>query len=148
VVAINVSGGGVPKLPVPTAHIDWAGVDGDVQADRKHHGRPYQALCLWSGEVLDELAADGHDHAPGRAGANITAVGLDWAAMRPGTRLRIGAALAEVSFPTTPCHKQAHWFTDGDYKRIDHDRHPRLTRWYAWVREPGDVTTGDAVTVE
>ena len=146
VVQINASDGGVPKQAVPSATIDHAGVVGDRQRDRKHHGRPFQALCLWSTEVLDALAADGHRIGPGCAGENLTLSGLDWAAVRPGQRLRIGTTLAEISFPATPCAHQTRWFADGDFGRIDHDRNPHLTRWYAWVREPGHVEPGDAVT--
>jgi MOSC domain-containing protein YiiM len=146
VVQINASDGGVPKQPIPLATIDHGGVVGDRQRDRKHHGRPFQALCLWSTEVLDALVAEGHPIGPGSAGENLTVSGIDWAALRPGTRLRIGTAVAEISFPATPCAHQTRWFSDGDFGRIDHDRNPHLTRWYAWVREPGEVHPGDPVT--
>jgi MOSC domain-containing protein YiiM len=145
---INVSGGGVPKHPVAHAVIDHGGVAGDTQADRVHHGRPFQALCLWSVEVLDQLAAAGHPIGPGRAGENLTLAGLPWAELRPGARLRVGTALAELSFPATPCAKQAGWFTDRDFRRIEYQRAPERARWYAWVREPGDVRVGDSVTLQ
>ena len=51
-------------------------------------------------------------------------------------------ALAELSYPAIPCPKQTRWFVDGDFARIGHARNPRLTRWYAWVREPGEVRAG------
>jgi MOSC domain-containing protein YiiM len=146
VVQVNASGGGVPKLPVPSATIGLGGVAGDVQNDRKHHGRPFQALCLWSAEVIDGLAADGHPIGAGCAGENLTVSGIEWTDMRPGARLRIGSALAEISFPATPCAKQSRWFHDRDFGRIDFDRNPHLTRWYAWVREPGEVAPGDAIS--
>jgi MOSC domain-containing protein YiiM len=144
---VNASDGGVPKLSIGGADVLYAGLTVDTQANRKHHGRPFQALCLWSTEVIDELVEDGHPIGAGSAGENVTIEGLDWATLRPGALLRIGTVLAEVSFPATPCAKQTAWFTDGDFKRIDHDRNPRLTRWYAWVREPGRIEEGDAVVV-
>ena len=144
---VNASGGGVPKLSIGGADVMYAGLTVDTQANRKHHGRPFQALCLWSTEVLDELAADGHPIEAGSAGENLTIEGLDWTSLRPGTLLRIGTVLAEVSFPATPCAKQTRWFADGDFQRIDHGRNPHLVRWYAWVREPGRVDEGDAVVV-
>jgi MOSC domain-containing protein YiiM len=55
--------------------------------------------------------------------------------------------LAELSFPAVPCAKQTRWFHDGDFQRIAYERNPQLVRWYAWVREPGDVATADAVAV-
>jgi MOSC domain-containing protein YiiM len=142
---VNASDGGVPKRSIGGADVDHAGVTVDTQANRKHHGRPFQALCLWSTEVLDGLAAEGHPIEAGSAGENFTIEGLDWASLRPGMLLRIGTVLAEVSFPATPCAKQTGWFADGDFKRIDHGRNPQLTRWYTWVREPGRVDEGDAV---
>ena len=150
VVQVNVSAGGVPKLAVG-AHevvIGWRGLEGDVQADRKHHGRPFQALCLWSSDVITELAAAGHPISAGDAGENLTLGGVDWALLRPGTRLRVGTALADLSYPAVPCKKQTRWFTDGDFARISHDRNPAWARWYAWVREPGLVRMGDVVTVQ
>ncbi len=145
--SINVSDGGVPKRSVASASVTWTGVEGDRQADTKHHGRAYQALCLWSTDVISTLAALGHPIAPGLAGENVTLSGIDWAALTPGTRVRIGTVLAEISFPATPCAKQAKWFVDGDFGVMDHDRNPQWTRWYAWVRAPGEIATGDAVIV-
>lgn len=147
VLRVNASDGGVPKASIGGADIGRRGVEGDRQGNRKHHGRPFQALCLWSTEVIEELAAQGHPIAAGSAGENVTISGLDWSTLRPGTLLRIGSALAEVSFPATPCKHQTQWFTDGDFRRIDYDRNPQWARWYTWVREPGRVDEGDAVVV-
>jgi MOSC domain-containing protein YiiM len=145
---VNASSGGVPKLPTLGGAVDNGGLEGDRQADTKHHGRPFQALCLWSTEVLDELAALGHSIGPGSAGENITLSGIDWATLRPGTRLRVGSALAELSFPAVPCAKQSRWFSDGDFTRIAYENNPQWVRWYAWVREPGHVSPGDEVLVQ
>ncbi|HUZ44143.1 MAG TPA: MOSC domain-containing protein [Acidimicrobiales bacterium] len=148
VARINVSGGGVPKHPVAGTDIGWDGLSGDHQADRKHHGRPFQAVCLWSSEVLDRLSGAGHPIGPGSAGENLTLSGLDWDSLRPGARIQAGGALLEVSFPAIPCQKQAQWFTDGDFKRIAHEVNPGLVRWYAWVRRPGPVGVGDPVVLQ
>jgi MOSC domain-containing protein YiiM len=144
---VNVSDGGVPKRSVERATVTYGGLEGDVQKDRKHHGRPFQALCLWSSEVIAELVGAGHPIAAGLAGENVTLTGVDWRTLRPGARLQLGTALAEVSFPATPCKKQTKWFSDGDFKRIDYGENPQWVRWYAWVREPGVVQPGDAVSV-
>jgi MOSC domain-containing protein YiiM len=150
VLQVNTSAGGVPKqsLGSSRATIGTRGIEGDVQADRKHHGRPFQALCLWSAEVIAELAAAGHPITAGAAGENLTLTGIDWATLRPGSRLRVGTALAELSYPAVPCQKQARWFSDGDFNRISHDRSPNWTRWYAWVREPGEVEPRDSVVLQ
>ena len=150
VVQINASGGGVPKRPVgpQPAAIGWRGIDGDVQADRKHHGRAFQALCLWSAEVIADLGAAGHPIAAGCAGENLTLAGIDWASLRAGSLLRVGTALVELSYPAVPCQKQTRWFTDGDFGRISYERNPRWARWYGWVRKPGRAGAADPVAVQ
>lgn len=148
VASVNRSAGGVPKDPVPGAAVTQRGLEGDRQADRRHHGRVWQALCLWSADLIDELAEEGHPIAPGRAGENLTLAGLDWERIRPGTRIRVGTAMVEVSLPATPCAKNARWFTGGDFMRMSHDRHPGWSRWYASVLTAGEVAAGDAAVVE
>lgn len=147
VAQVNTSAGGVPKRAVDRLAVTTHGVAGDRQAERKHHGRPFQALCLWSLEVIEELADLGHPIRPGSAGENVTVQGLDWTALRPGTQLRIGTVLAEVSFAAIPCVKIGPCFSDGDFRHLAPERNPGWVRWYAWVREPGEISTGDAVVV-
>lgn len=148
VASVNVSDGGVPKRPVDVAAIGPRGLVTDAQSNRRHHGKPMQAVCLYSAEVIAALQEEGHPIAAGAAGENLTVRGLDWAALRPGVLLRVGSALLETSAPAVPCAKNAAWFVDGDVRRMDHDRHPGWSRWYAWVRQPGEVRPGDAVAVE
>jgi MOSC domain-containing protein YiiM len=148
VAQINVSSGGVPKRAIDLARIDKRGVAGDRQKTLRHHGRPWQALCLWSVEVIESLRAEGHPIAPGSAGENITITGLDWRELRPGIRIQIGEALIETSLYALPCYQNAQWFLDGDFERMDHRRQRGVSRLYAWVRTGGDVRVGDPVVVE
>lgn len=148
VAQLNASDGGVPKKPVEVAEVGDRGLVGDRQASRQHHGRPLQALCLWSTEVIDALRAEGHPIEPGAAGENVTLSSINWSTIRPGTQLLIGDVLAEISAWATPCKKNAQWFADRDFRRMDHDRHPGWSRAYAWVREPGTIRQGDPVVVE
>jgi MOSC domain-containing protein YiiM len=145
---VFASGGGVPKAPVLRADVGWRGVEGDRQAARRHHGRVWQALSLWSADVVEALAAEGHPIYAGAAGENVSVRGIDWTALRPGTRVRLGTVVAEVSVPALPCAKNAQWFVGGDFKRMHHERDRAVTRWYATVLAPGAITPGDAVTVE
>lgn len=145
---VSSSAGGVPKAALPGAVVDRRGVLGDVQLERRHHGRPMQALSLWAVEVIDTLRREGHPIGPGAAGENLTIAGIDWATIRPGVRLSIGPVLAEISAYATPCAKNARWFADRDFRRIDHDRFPGSSRAYAWVLEGGPVAPGDDVVVE
>jgi MOSC domain-containing protein YiiM len=147
VTQISVSGGGVPKRPVSTASIDRGGVAGDRQATRQHHGRPWQAVCLWSTEVIDAFAADGHPITYGACGENITVTGLPWAEVRAGVRMAVGSALLEASLFSLPCASNARWFSDRDFSRMHHERGP-VSRIYATVVEAGEVQAGDPVVLE
>ncbi|MGA7271695.1 MAG: MOSC domain-containing protein [Acidimicrobiia bacterium] len=144
---INVSQGGVPKRPVPRARITTQGVEGDRQADRVHHGGPLQTVCLYSLEVIEALQAEGHPIEPGFAGENLTLAGIDWHSVAPGTMIRAGTCLMEVTAPTAPCSKNSGWFIDGNFNRMNHSRHPGWSRMYARVIEEGDVVTGDAAEI-
>jgi MOSC domain-containing protein YiiM len=143
VVQVSASGGGVPKLPLPRARVTARGVEGDRQATRKHHGRPWQALCLWSAEVVDALAAEGHPIGYGSAGENLTLAGLDWDAVRPGVRMRVGEVLLETTALAIPCTQNARWFSDRRFSRLRD-----APRRYARVLEDGVVAPGDPVVVE
>ncbi|HSJ27693.1 MAG TPA: MOSC domain-containing protein [Acidimicrobiia bacterium] len=143
---INLSEGGVPKRPVDSAVVNTRGVVGDLQTDTVHHGHPEQALCIWSLEVIEALQAEGHPIAPGYAGENITVAGLDWNRVLPGTTLLFGeAVVAPVTFPATPCSKNAAWFLQRDFRRMSHDRHPGWSRMYASVVTGGTIQVGDSV---
>jgi len=146
VVQLNVSRGGVPKLPVDEITVGFNGVEGDVQKSMKHHGAPWQALCLWSTESITELNAEGHSLAPGAAGENVTVEGLPWAEVRAGVRLQLGEVLCEVSAFALPCSKNAKWFASRDFGAMHHERGP--SRVYATVLEPGRITTGDPAILE
>lgn len=147
VTGVFVSAGGVPKTPIAAADVGYGGMVGDSQATRVHHGSPWQALCLWSGEVIDAFAADGHPLDPGAAGENVTIRGLDWSAVRPGRTLRIGDVTAELSAYAIPCSKNARWFRDGEFSLMHHNRGP-VSRVYATVVEPGRIALGDEVLLE
>jgi hypothetical protein len=148
VAQLATSGGGVPKRAVEVVEVGDRGIIGDRQADRRNHGRPLQALCLWSTEVIEALQAEGHPIQPGSAGENVTISGIEWPTLRTGVQLLIGDVLAEVSAYATPCSKNAAWFVDRDFNRMDQDRHPGWSRVYAWVKEPGTIRAGDPVVVE
>ena len=147
VAQVNVSGGGAPKRAVDSAEVGWRGLVGDRQRIRRHHGRPWQALSLWSAQLIDRLAADGHPVTPGATGENLTLDGIDWSTLRAGALVEIGEVRCQLSAAATPCANIGHAFADRDFRRIDHQTHPGWSRWYASVRQPGIVRVGDAVAV-
>lgn len=150
VARLNTGPGGIPKGSVDRVEVDFCGVVGDVQANRKHHGRPFQALSLWSREVIEALNAEGHSLHPGAAGENITVSGIDWSLVRPGTRVRVGGVVIDISSYATPCRQLAHLFVDRDFGRIHHDRDlesgASTCRLYAMVVQPGFIRVGDPLT--
>ena len=147
IVRVNVSAGGVPKRAVPEGRIEQGGLVGDRQATRVHHGRPWQAVCIWSAEVIDALAAEGHPISYGDAGENITVRGIPWERVQAGVQLRLGTALVECTLFALPCAKNAAWFLGGAFDAMHHERGP-VSRIYARVLEPGDVRPGAVAILE
>lgn len=164
---IGVSDGGAPKESAARAEVGPRGLAGDRQAEREHHGRPFQAVSLYSAELIDTLSGEGHPIAPGAVGENLLLSGLDWGSLRPGVRLVIGRddpgegvvdgetratiqdadrpVVLEVNAWVPPCRTIAPAFTDRRFDRIDHDKHPGWSRAYAWVLRGGTVVTGSRV---
>lgn len=142
---LNTSRGGVPKRPVLEAEVTHEGLRGDLHNDTRHHGGPERAVCLFSLEVLRRLRAEGHPARPGGLGENVTVAGLEWARVRPGTRLRVGEVELEVTRYTTPCATIRQNFLDGDISRVHPDRYPGEARVYARVLRPGLVQAGALV---
>lgn len=148
VAGLHASSGGVPKTPLDAAEVRRSGVVGDEQNNRIHHGRPLQALCLWSEDVMAELRTEGHPISAGLAGENITIGGVDWQSLRPGSQLTIAGIPTLITAPATPCSKVAAGFTDRNFRRIDHDEHPGWSRLYAIPMGEGIINIGDVVTIE
>ena len=146
---LNVSAGGVPKRAVTEAVVNEFGLTRDRQRDRRHHGGPERAVCLWSAEVIDGLRADGHQISAGAAGENVTVRGLEWKKLVPGSRLHLGdQVVVEITSYASPCRIIAHCFRDGDFNRINQATHPGRSRVYARVVRQGTMYPGDAVELE
>lgn len=147
VVQISVSRGGVPKLPVPQARLSSAGVEGDRQNDRRHHGGPDRAVCIYSLELIEALQQEGHPIVPGSAGENLTVSGLNWDGIAPGVRLTVGEATLEIASFTVPCKTIRASFADGRFERISQKTNPGWSRVYARVLFAGEARIGDAVEI-
>lgn len=147
VAAVNVSNGGVPKLPVVRAQVGVTGVKGDRQWNRKHHGGPDRAVCVYSLELIEALQREGHPIAPGSAGENLTLSGVSWGVIEPGVRLQVGGALLEVAAYTVPCRTIRGSFLDGRFERISQKANPGWSRVYTRVLASGGVAVGDSVEI-
>jgi MOSC domain-containing protein YiiM len=138
---LNISGGGMPKLPIPSAMVTRDGVAGDWQHNRKYHGGPNRAICLFSVELYDWLAEQGVVLAHGSVGENFTTGGLNLQALKVGDRLRVGACSIEITDVRVPCSnlKQCH----PELPKLIDGR----SGWVGKVVTEGLVRQGDPVEV-
>jgi MOSC domain-containing protein YiiM len=147
IVQLNVSPGGVPKRAVDVARVSADGLEGDLHA-YVHHGGPDRALCLFAIEQIRALVAEGHRLVPGSIGENVTLEGIEWSAVAPGTRWRLGERVViEVTRYTSPCTKITACFTGGDSSRVSQKHHPGWSRVYARVLTEGVIRRDDPVMI-
>lgn len=145
---INTSNCGVPKLARRAAEVGFLGLSGDHQSNQEVHGGPERAVCLYSLERILALQEEGHPLYPGAAGENVTVAGLDWEAIVPGVRLRLGEqVLLEITRYTNPCSNIAPWFQENDSNRIAQKKFPGWSRVYARVLQGGVIQVGNRVQV-
>jgi MOSC domain-containing protein YiiM len=143
IASLNVSAGGVPKLPVSEARLGVTGLAGDRQRNKRIHGGPMRALCLYSLERIVALQGEGHPIAPGSAGENVTLEEIEWTLIVPSVRLALGDAEIEITAFTEPCRVIRHSFNREDSRRIGQDVHPGWSRVYARVLVEGTLRVGD-----
>ena len=139
VASINVSPGGVPKLPVERARAGRSGIAGDRQRDLRYHGGPTRAVSLYSLDLIEALRAEGHPIGIGTTGENVTVSGVEWTLVVPGVALRVGDAELEVTAYAPPCRVIGGSFEGRRISRISGQAHPGWSRVYAAVHVEGDV---------
>lgn len=146
---INVSDGGVPKLPVESAVALTDGLDSDRQANPRFHGGPTRAISMLGLDVIERLRAEGHPIEPGSTGENLTVAGVDWATVPVGTTFHLegGVVLEALSF-AVPCNNIRDSFRDGEIALFHADQHPGNARIYARVVVEGPIRTGEALRLE
>ncbi|MGE5610854.1 MAG: MOSC domain-containing protein [Bacillota bacterium] len=138
---ISISGGGMPKLAIPEGRVTDEGIVGDWQLNRKYHGGPNRAICLYSEELYEWLRGQGIELTAGQLGENFTTRGIDLMKLGRGTRLRVGKCVIEITEPRTPCAKLKRWRED--LKELLVGR----AGWLAKVISEGTVRAGDGVEV-
>jgi MOSC domain-containing protein YiiM/GNAT superfamily N-acetyltransferase len=145
---VNVSAGGVPKLPVPHARVTRFGVEGDRQREATVHGGPHRAVSILGIEAIHRVAAEGHPIAPGTTGENLTVSGFDVSALPVGTRLAIGdEVVLELAWPANPCRTIRHSFSELRFGRLSVTAHPADSRMYARVVSEGSVRPDDPIRI-
>jgi MOSC domain-containing protein YiiM len=119
---------------------------GDYQANRKYHGGPDKAVCVYSVEHYVDLRRElDRPFTAGAFGENLTVVGLTEDRVCIGDTLAIGEVRIQVSQPRQPCANIS--------KRWEVPRLPRLmettgwTGFYCRLLAAGDVGADDAIAV-
>jgi MOSC domain-containing protein YiiM len=142
-VQLNISSGGMPKLPLPTARVTRDGVAGDWQKVRKYHGGSDRAVCLFSEELYAWLREQGvNDVVNGSIGENLTTRGIELMSLNVGDRLRVGdECVIELTDVRAPCRQLRMW----------DERFPKLivarSGWLARVVVEGEVKAVDPIVV-
>ncbi len=141
----------IAKLPLAgKVQITFAGVAGDQQADRAHHGGPDMAIhhypldhhAFWRAELGDLPLLD----QPGAFGSNLAVAGLAEGDVLLGDRFRLGSALIEACQPRQPCWKIEHRIgAKGMVKTI---MQTGRCGWFYRVIEPGEAAAGDTLGLE
>jgi MOSC domain-containing protein YiiM len=134
---------GIWKLPAEgPVHAGPEGLAADVQADRRVHGGPDQAVYAYAREDTDWWEGElGRPLAAGTFGENLTVSGMDVTGALVGERWRAGSALLEVSAPRIPCWKLGVRMGDPRFvKRFGAALRPGA---YLRVLEAGEIAAGD-----
>ena len=135
------------RVDVPLA-LGASGLQGDEQADRRHHGGDDKALhhvaaehyAWWAGELP---GVDARRWVPGAFGENLSTCGMTEHEVCVGDRYALGDAQVEVSQARQPCWKLNLRFDVADMAR--RVQACRRTGWYYRVRREGVVAAGDTL---
>ena len=120
------------------------GLEGDHQANRRVHGGPEMAVCVYPIEHYQEMGRRlGVELSAGAFGENFTIEGLIEEEVCIGDTLRVGTAIVQVSKAREPCVNLARRY-----------RNPAIVRWvvetgfsgfYLRVIQTGRVQGGDRI---
>ncbi|WP_125775528.1 MOSC domain-containing protein [Antribacter gilvus] len=122
------------------------GLYADVQADRRDHGGPDQAVYAYAQEDADVWAAElGRDIPPGLFGENLRTRGIDIGRAVIGERWQVGTAVLEVTQPRVPCQTFARRM--GEERWVRRFADANRTGAYLRVVQAGELGAGDEIAV-
>ncbi len=155
IVQVNISHGGVPKLPIAEGRVSSLGIEGDWHNNPRFHGGPTRALLLICSEVIEALIAKGYPLFYGALGENITTRGIDHRQMRTGQRYRLGEVMIELTKVRGPCAALDVYgpaIKQEIYDRQVKAEDPSTPRWamsgfYASVSRTGMVRQNDIIAL-
>ena len=91
-----------------STYVSLTNLEGDVQADKKHHGGPDKAVCAYAAENYVYFTEKiGQAFPYGSFGENLTISGLREDTIMIGDIVSIGECTLQVSQPREPCYKIA-----------------------------------------
>jgi MOSC domain-containing protein YiiM len=155
IVQVSIGAGGLPKSAISGGLAGFLGLEGDRHAHPEFHGGPRRAILLVASEILERLRERGYPLFYGALGENLSMRGIDVQWLKPGDRLRAGAACLEITEPRQPCSQLDVYGPALKGEIFDHRMKEGDTAspcWgmsglYAAVFEPGLVRPGDAIEV-
>jgi MOSC domain-containing protein YiiM len=154
IVQINVSQGGVPKLPVPRAFVSVERVEGDDWSNKDVHGGTRQVILMISVENIEKLKAEGYPLFSGALGENFPTEGIDYRQIRYADVFRAGDTLEfRITKRRGPCKTITVYGKDIGTALFDaeaSEHRPESTHWgmsgfYGEILKEGTVRTGDDI---
>ncbi len=128
---------GIPKKPVDSITvIQDFGIEGDA-----HAGKWHRQVSLLSYEAIEDFKKKGIDIRDGAFGENIVVSGYDLKNYKPGTVIRIGDVVLELTQIGKECHSHC-----AIYKTVGDCIMPR-EGVFAAVRNGGVIKPGDKVEI-
>ena len=141
ILSINISKGGIPKLPVSSIRVNFAGLEGDGHNHAKHYS-PLQAVCIQDIEKLKELNQNGYGLSSGIAGENLTVENLHVNDLPLGTILQFSnGVVLEISKVRKPCYVM-----DAIHPQLKEDAIGKHGM-YAKVLKEGTLKRGETINV-
>ncbi len=114
-------------------------LEGNEQADKKHHGTPNQAVLLYAASHYPVWQAElgQQEIGPGGFGENFTVTDLSEETVCIGDIYALGEARIQVTGPRYPCTKiEKRWCMAGLTNRV---AETGRTGWYCRVLQEGEV---------
>lgn len=125
--------------------VSRAGLEGDVQGDRRRHGGLDKALHHYAydhyGQWVVEIGARAVLEQPGAFGENLSTRGMTETSIAIGDVFRLGGAVLQVSQGRQPCWKLNVRFEHAEMAATV--QRLGLTGWYYRVLEEGYIAAGD-----
>lgn len=139
--SINVSAGGIPKVPVQAIDVLASGLAGDGHNHAKHN-TPLQALSILDLEDIEDLQVEGFAVEPGATGENVTVRNLQVDELSVGDILKFQGGLeVELTKVRHPCY-----VLDSIDPALKHAIKGRCG-FLGRVVQPGRLTVGETILV-